>query len=364
MTFSVSPNLWGPRVRAQVQNFNKRWPTFSWGTYPGHDPTEALATDGMVPNWDKAGGRDRGRAVAQAIWDDRRHNGIWYVIHWGQIISITRPELGWIPYYAADSPNPSKSHHNHVHVSWHSDGAAPPVHPPAPKPKPQPKPAPKPSGLTPYWLSYLLQARKLDMHAAVTVTTHAETTNTVEKALRTWGYTGHLVVDGHYGTSTETAVEWWQSTFARGGQQGGVFTEWQWKKFAGGPDGKGLFTPELGNYKRWIDQPEPVVEPKPPGLPTLKLSDFNAARDDINRARTHKLHPLTVHRAEWALHDFGYSVGPVDGHYGIATDIAVRKFQADHSPGVDPDGILGPKEWALLAAGPKDGKHPARFIPA
>jgi len=119
-------------------------------------------------------------------------------------------------------------------------------------PPPKPKPKPPTVKFIPYWLSYLLQARKLDMHAAVTVTTHAATTNTVERALRTWGYTGHLVVDGHYGTSTDEAVKWWQRTFALGGQQGGVLTEWQWKKFAGGPGGKRLFMPMSGNYKRWI----------------------------------------------------------------------------------------------------------------
>ncbi len=127
MSISVPLSDWGPRVRAQVQKFAAKWPDFSWGTYPGHDPTEALATDGMVPNWQNATGRARGRAVAQAIWDDRHNNGIWYVIHWGEIISITRPQAGWQRYFAANDPNPSKSHHNHVHVSWHKDSAAPPV---------------------------------------------------------------------------------------------------------------------------------------------------------------------------------------------------------------------------------------------
>lgn len=103
----------------------------------------------------------------------------------------------------------------------------------------------------------------------------------------------------------------------------------------------------------------PVVTP----LPKLRLSDFNAARSDIPRGRAITAHPLTVHRAEWALHDFGLNPGPIDGHYGIRTDIAVRAFQRLVSPGVDPDGILGPREWERLAGGPKDGKHPGRFIP-
>jgi hypothetical protein len=117
-----------------------------------------------------------------------------------------------------------------------------------------PKPIPKPpiSTLTPYWLSLLLEARKKDMHAAVTVVTHAATTNTVEKALRKWGYTGNLVVDGHYGTSTDEAVKWFQAKVSPKVKPTGVFTEAQWTRFAGGPDGKALFTPELGNYQKWI----------------------------------------------------------------------------------------------------------------
>lgn len=136
MSLSVALSKWGPRVRAQVTKFSQRWPALSWGTYPGHDPSEALATDGMVPNWSGDGGKARGREVAQAIWDDRKANGIWYVIHWGEIISITRPEKGWLPYFARNSPNPSKSHKNHVHVSWHADSSAPTVVAVAPDVKP------------------------------------------------------------------------------------------------------------------------------------------------------------------------------------------------------------------------------------
>jgi len=107
-------------------------------------------------------------------------------------------------------------------------------------------------------------------------------------------------------------------------------------------------------------QPPTVVSP----LPKLRVSDFNAARSDIHRAREVKAHPLTVHRAEWALHDFGFgSPDLIDGHYGIRTDESVRAFQHLVSPGDKPDGILGPKEWARLAGGPKDGHHPPRFIP-
>jgi hypothetical protein len=134
MTISVPLSDWGPHVRAQVQDFNKRWPNFSWGTYPGHDPSEALATDGMVPGWNAPGGKAKGRAVANTLWSERKKNGLWYLIHWGEIISITYPNAGWRPYFNANNPDPSKNHHNHVHASWHSDGSAPAVVTDSPKP--------------------------------------------------------------------------------------------------------------------------------------------------------------------------------------------------------------------------------------
>jgi len=117
--------------------------------------------------------------------------------------------------------------------------------------KPKPKPPAVP-GLTPYWLSYLLEARKKDMHAAQSVITHAATTNAVERALHTWGYGAYLVVDGHYGTSTDEAVKWFQAKVSPGAKPDGILGEKEWARLAGGPDGKDLFVPELGDYKKWI----------------------------------------------------------------------------------------------------------------
>jgi hypothetical protein len=195
MSISVALNKWGPRVRSQVQKFAARWPTFSWGTYPGHDPSEALATDGMVPGWNLPGGRTKGRKVAQAIWDERKENGVWYVIHWGEIISITRPEKGWLPYFARNDPNPSKSHKNHVHVSWHSDKAAPVASPSAPA-KPEPKPYT--DGWVPDtpWVFYL---DKQDIGVK-----QSDSVWLLQKAL------GLKVRDGNYTAELRDAVKTWQ----------------------------------------------------------------------------------------------------------------------------------------------------------
>jgi hypothetical protein len=127
MTISVALTKWGPRVRGQVQAIAERWPTLSWGTYPGHDPSEKLAADGMVPGWNTKAGNALGWEVARWLWANRKKLGLWYVIFDGKIISETRPEQGWIPYFARNDPNPSKSHKNHAHLSWHTDGSAPAV---------------------------------------------------------------------------------------------------------------------------------------------------------------------------------------------------------------------------------------------
>lgn len=81
-------------------------------------------------------------------------------------------------------------------------------------------------------------------------------------------------------------------------------------------------------------------------LPSLKLSYFVDSMVEIPQPRNVKRHPVTVATAEHALKKLGFDPGPIDGHYGHATDTAVRAFQASLD---DPmDGHLGPKQWAKL----------------
>jgi hypothetical protein len=85
----------------------------------------------------------------------------------------------------------------------------------------------------------------------------------------------------------------------------------------------------------------------PAELPSLRLSRFLDSRSEIGKPRDVKQHPLTVATAEHALRKLGFDPGPIDGHYGTATDEAVKAFQKSLD---DPtDGQLGPRQWAKLA---------------
>jgi len=116
---------------------------------------------------------------------------------------------------------------------------------------PQP-PKPPIFKFIPYWLSLLLEARKKDIHAPRTVCTHKATTLAVERALKVWGCPVPLLVDGHYGTSTDDAVRWFQTKVSGTKSPDGILGPLEWARLAAGPAGRRLFAPMLGNYKRWI----------------------------------------------------------------------------------------------------------------
>lgn len=123
MAISVATSLWTPGVRPKVIELNQRFGDLSWGTYGGHHPTRDRATDGMVPRYQTAAGKERGWSVARWIWANRKDLGVWYVIFDAKIISETNPAAGWQPYTptaAAVARNADSAYHrNHVHVSFY-----------------------------------------------------------------------------------------------------------------------------------------------------------------------------------------------------------------------------------------------------
>lgn len=122
MTISVSLDKWKPHVVKVVTGLEARYPACSWGTYPGHDPSESLATDAMIPSWQTPAGKKIGDNLANylANVDTAKRLGVWYVVWDGRIWSMTRPSAGWLPYFDRNSSDPSRSHKNHVHVSFYA----------------------------------------------------------------------------------------------------------------------------------------------------------------------------------------------------------------------------------------------------
>lgn len=64
-----------------------------------------------------------------------------------------------------------------------------------------------------------------------------------------------------------------------------------------------------------------------------------------------------VKRLQVVLNALGYKVGDADGIYGANTKAGVAKYQSDN--GLQPDGIVGPKTWALLIGGTISQTSPA-----
>lgn len=175
MAISVPMSDWKPHVQTAVLDFNHAYPNLSWGTYPGHDPNESLATDGMVPGWSTTTGNALGWKVAKWIWANRKKWNVWYIIFDGKIISETRPSQGWIHYFNASNPKPSKSHKNHVHVSFYSTG-----------------PNPAPASLGTVWVDTLDYGRM-----------NSDSVRLVQRALK-------IAVTGNYDASTRDAVKKFQ----------------------------------------------------------------------------------------------------------------------------------------------------------
>ena len=76
--------------------------------------------------------------------------------------------------------------------------------------------------------------------------------------------------------------------------------------------------------------PGPIPNNDPAGRPTLR--------------RSATANPLFLVRE--LQKKLGFAEAQVDGDFGPLTEAAVRRFQRDHD--LVPDGIVGPKTWAVL----------------
>ena len=105
---------------------------------------------------------------------------------------MTRPSRGWIPYFDRNNSNPSRSHKNHVHVSWYNK---------------DPRPSPVPQPYTEDWLPPLPWIFYLDKQKVGV--THSTSTWLLQKAL------GLKPYDGAYTVTVRDAVQVWQKDVAK-----------------------------------------------------------------------------------------------------------------------------------------------------
>lgn len=107
-----SMKLWNSTSRSVAEELDGLFSRPDWtSTYVGHGENGAGWSIDLMCQ------KAIGDRIAEYCWANRKRLRIWYIIWWGRIISQTRPNAGWQRYRDADSPNPSKSHKNHVHLS-------------------------------------------------------------------------------------------------------------------------------------------------------------------------------------------------------------------------------------------------------
>lgn len=101
----------------------------SFGTYPGHDPTEDRAVDCFVPVFTVP----LGTAIADFAIANMERYGIWYLIFRQRIYN---PEIGsyWRP--MEDRGSPTQNHFDHVHLSFYETAPIPPPIPPTSEEEP------------------------------------------------------------------------------------------------------------------------------------------------------------------------------------------------------------------------------------
>jgi len=120
-----------------------------------------------------------------------------------------------------------------------------------------------------------------------------------------------LVVDGDFGTLTDTATRAFQT--------------------ANGLDVDGIIGPNTWAALQSSGS-QSIATASAPTV-TRTMIQKGSKGDDVTYLQT-------------TLNAKGYSCGTVDGVFGVKTDAAVRAFQRDN--GLDVDGIVGPKTWAKL----------------
>jgi peptidoglycan hydrolase-like protein with peptidoglycan-binding domain len=130
---------------------------------------------------------------------------------------------------------------------------------------------------------------------------NGEAVRQLQQALKGLGYDPGAI-DGHFRSSTEAAVQAFQS--AQGIAADGIVGEITW----------------------------------------LNIDEADMSNPTIRRGSTGN----PVRRAQKRLTLGGYDTNGVDGVFGADTEAAVRRFQGDR--GLNVDGIVGPRTWAEIDA--------------
>lgn len=188
-----TPSLskWDPDVRAQAVEVDAEFPRKDWtSTYPGHGEHSAVgayAIDYMVAN------KATGDAIVAYLIKHRKRLGIRYLIWYRRIINWGRDGDGakWKTYFNANAknangtPNPSKQHTNHVHMSCEVNAKYKALGPVKPKPQID--------------LSNLLAAWGRDVFSPEV--------KVLQDALNDWRPSLNLDEDGYPGPKTQDALD-------------------------------------------------------------------------------------------------------------------------------------------------------------
>jgi hypothetical protein len=127
MTIHKSGSAWKPFVRQVAEEVDAKFPRSDWtSTYPGHGENSAVGAYAI----DFMCSKSTGDKIRDYLVKNRKRLAIRYIIwyrvwiNWG----TDGEDAKWKPYFdgnarnADGTPNPSRQHTNHVHVSCEPDG--------------------------------------------------------------------------------------------------------------------------------------------------------------------------------------------------------------------------------------------------